>query len=61
MRNILDPNFQYIPSFETDLRRTFARVREEQRPPESRPNVIYLPDRMSYGARILQPIDNSSN
>jgi hypothetical protein len=29
-RSILDPLFRYTPSHETDLRRTFARVRREQ-------------------------------
>ena len=31
MKTILDPSFRYTASFDTDLRRTFARVREEQR------------------------------
>jgi hypothetical protein len=31
MKSILDPTFRYIPSVETDLRKTFARVRREQR------------------------------
>lgn len=28
---ITDPNFRYTPSVETDIRRTFARIRREQR------------------------------
>jgi hypothetical protein len=31
MKSILDPSFRYTPSAETDLRKTFARVRREQR------------------------------
>lgn len=31
MKSILDPTFRYRPSVETDLRKTFARVRREQR------------------------------
>lgn len=31
MKSILDPTFRYVPSVETDLRKTFARVRREQR------------------------------
>ena len=31
MKSILDPEFRYTPSVETDLRKTFARVRREQR------------------------------
>jgi len=30
MKNILDPSFRYTPSHETDLRKTFERVRREQ-------------------------------
>jgi hypothetical protein len=31
MKSILDPSFRYTPSVETDLRKTFARVRRELR------------------------------
>lgn len=31
MKSILDPSFQYTPSANTDLRKTFARVRKEMR------------------------------
>jgi hypothetical protein len=31
MKSILDRSFRYTPSAETDLRRTFARVRREQK------------------------------
>lgn len=31
MKSLLDPEFKYTPSVETDLRKTFARVRREQR------------------------------
>lgn len=31
MKSILDPSFRYTPSAETDLRKTFARIRREQR------------------------------
>ena len=27
MKSILDREFRYVPSFETDLRQTFARIR----------------------------------
>jgi hypothetical protein len=29
--SILDPTFRYYPSVDTDLRRTFQRIREEMR------------------------------
>ena len=31
MKSILDPTFRYTKSVETDLRKTFARVRKELR------------------------------
>jgi len=31
MKSILDPTFKYYPSVDTDLRRTFQRIREERR------------------------------
>ena len=31
MKRILDATFRYRPSFETDIRKTFQRVRREQR------------------------------
>jgi len=29
MKSILDPTFHYVPSVETDLRKTFSRIRRE--------------------------------
>ena len=31
MKSILDPSFRYTTSVETDLKKTFARIRREQR------------------------------
>jgi len=31
MKSILDPSFRYTPSFNTDLQKTFARIRHDQR------------------------------
>ena len=31
MKSLLDPTFKYIPSTETDIRKTFARVRRQAR------------------------------
>jgi len=31
MKSILNPTFRYTASFDTDLRRTFARIRREHR------------------------------
>lgn len=30
MKSLLDPTFKYVPSLQTDLRKTFARIRREQ-------------------------------
>ncbi len=31
MKSLLDPSFQYVPACATDVRATFAKVREQQR------------------------------
>jgi hypothetical protein len=31
VKSLLDPTFKYVPSTETDIRKTFARVRRETR------------------------------
>jgi len=31
MKSILDPSFRYTPSFSTDLKKTFAKVRRSRR------------------------------
>jgi hypothetical protein len=44
MKSILDRSFRYVPSYETDLRKTFERIRKErettQRP--KAPGVVQL-------------------
>ena len=30
MKSILDPSFRYTPSFNTDLQKTFARIRRDR-------------------------------
>ena len=58
MKSILDPQFHYTPSVETDLRKTFARIRREQRraqeavalaEAESRKKVLSIPVRRQEG------------
>jgi hypothetical protein len=39
MKSILDPSFRYIPSSQTDVRKTFARVRRELRAREQAKSV----------------------
>ena len=57
MKSILDPSFRYTNSANTDLRKTFARIRREQRGRaslegrvrvESAPNVVAI-ERRKYG------------
>jgi hypothetical protein len=31
VKSLLDPSFKYVPSVETDIRKTFARIRREAR------------------------------
>jgi hypothetical protein len=42
MKSILDPSFRYRPSHDTDIRKTFERVREERAAAE-RPAVNLIP------------------
>lgn len=34
MKKITDPTFNYVPAVKTDIRKTFARVRREQKAAE---------------------------
>ena len=35
MKSILDPSFHYVPSAETDLRKTFSRIRRQMQKAEA--------------------------
>jgi hypothetical protein len=37
MKSILDPSFRYTKSVETDLKKTFARIRREMRKQQQQP------------------------
>ena len=58
MKSILDPTFRYTPSVQTDVRKTFARIRRELRAQdadtgteaETRANVLSLPRREAMPA-----------
>jgi hypothetical protein len=39
MKSILDPTFRYVPSVQTDVRKTFARIRRELRAADSKAGV----------------------
>lgn len=40
MKSILDPTFRYTPAAATDLRKTFARIRREQRKAQEQPKRV---------------------
>jgi hypothetical protein len=44
MKSILDRSFRYVPSYETDLRKTFERIRKEREPTgrPRNPDVVHL-------------------
>lgn len=56
MKSILDPSFRYVSSLDTDLRKTFARIRREldlakraaAKPAPSAPKVVAM--RVAQGA-----------
>jgi hypothetical protein len=60
MKSILDPTFRYTPSVQTDVRKTFARIRRELRAQnakegaeaEAKPNVVSLPRRQIMPAGV---------
>ena len=43
MKSILDPTFRYVSSESTDLRKTFARIRREQKKSEAVATFERLP------------------
>jgi hypothetical protein len=54
MKSILDPSFRYTKSVETDLRKTFARVRRElhqQRREQSAVGVKEIRKVLPFGSR----------
>lgn len=52
-RSILDRSFQYTPSSQTDLKKTFAKIRREQRAQEEQ-NRKAADERLSKVAAIRQ-------
>src|SRR5207248_1579820 len=58
VKSLLDPTFKYIPSVETDIRKTFARVRREARRDASAvaPSSFFQPD--GSAGEPLQPVDD---
>jgi hypothetical protein len=60
MKSILDPTFRYVPSVQTDVRKTFARIRRELRAADSKSgadtpavanaNILALPRRQALSS-----------
>jgi hypothetical protein len=42
MKSILDRSFRYVPSTQTDLRKTFARIRREKQQKQARPAPVVV-------------------
>ena len=50
MKSILDPSFRYTNSLQTDLRKTFARVRRELRSVQHPSAIAVLPEKQKVVA-----------
>jgi hypothetical protein len=48
--NILDRRWKYIPSAETDIRKTFARIKREQEKQKSSP-VVPIRKELNHGTK----------
>jgi hypothetical protein len=48
MKSVLDKSFRYRPSFDTDVRKTFERIRKAQKPKPAQ-EVVQLPRRKAHG------------
>jgi hypothetical protein len=63
MKSILDPSFRYTPSSETDVRKTFERIRREQQAQIQEEQVTqirrYRASRLSKGPFDLQLLERA--
>ena len=55
MKSLLDPSFNYVPSIRTDLRKTFARIRREQRASGANAASGALSAR-AHDAKVVAPV-----
>jgi len=55
MKSILDPTFKYTNSANTDLRRTFARIRRQQRRQQILKELIHEYDESTQGVAFQHP------
>jgi hypothetical protein len=56
--SILSPDFKYVPAVSTDLARTFARIRREQR---QRAEQLWPPDAADVVIGVVAKNDESSS
>ena len=50
MKSILDPSFRYTSSIQTDIRKTFARIRRERRAVPQQGAAVATPERQKVVA-----------
>ena len=49
--NILDPKFRYVPAAKTNIRRTFERIRREQKERDAKAAQVVRPIIKAKGAK----------
>lgn len=60
MKSVFDSSFKYTPSFDTDVRKTFERVRHEQRQVRGRLVVVKSPTETQVEVLKLQQFKRAS-
>ena len=54
MKSILDPTFRYVPSTQTDLRKTFSRIRREMARASAPSRPAAIPSRVVVLSRAKE-------
>jgi hypothetical protein len=54
MKHILDSSFRYKPSFDTDVRKTFDRIRRQQQQPKARDAATENREIREIRVKVLQ-------
>jgi hypothetical protein len=60
MKSVFDSSFKYTPSFATDVRKTFERVRREQRQVRGRLVVVKCPTETQVEVLKLEQFKRAS-
>lgn len=61
MKSVLDSSFRYTPSTETDVRKTFARIRREQRAESQEGRQTQVPAAKPVTKLVVRAAPGSSN